>query len=79
MSQKKAKHLRKLLRDGNVLESGGNGARKRLLMKRLDPNPEAGVMNPLGALEPLKKFRGGAQNHPGSPRALYQRAKKKLG
>lgn len=75
MSQKRAKKLRKMLRDErktsapSVVEKNiAKPLPQRLLMRRKDPNP-----NELGP----RLFRGGAILHPMSERAVYQFAKKK--
>lgn len=74
MNQKKLKKLRKKLRDErsenapSVVEKSVPLLPQRLLMRRKDPHPD-GVSPNL--------YRGGAQLHPMSERAMYQFAKKR--
>lgn len=74
MSQKRAKKLRKRLREEknasapNAVEKSAPLLPERLLMRRKDPHPNGAGPN---------LYRGGAINHPLSDRALYQFAKKR--
>jgi hypothetical protein len=75
MNQKRAKRLRRMLRDERnetaplaVEKNIEKPLPQRLLMRRKDPNP-----NELGP----RLYRGGAILHPMSDRAVYQFAKRK--
>lgn len=76
MSQKRAKKLRKKLRDERaenvplaVEKNVVKPMKSNLLMRRKDPHPNG--------LSP-NLYRGGAILHPLSERAMYQFAKKKV-
>jgi len=81
MSQKQAKRLRKRLREENVLDyvvKDAQGKPMNPLMRRLDPNPKAGEIDPkIGSMEPLKKFRGGAIYAKDCLRGVYLTMKKR--
>lgn len=79
MSHKAAKKIRRKLLDVNErapVVTDASGKPVRLLMNRKDPLSHAKARK-FGGLAGTKVKQGGAINHPGTLRALYQQEKKK--